>query len=287
MRVIRVAKKMQALSRLWQGEKKQVGFVPTMGFLHAGHESLIEAARRRVRRQGVVVVSIYVNPTQFAATEDLSRYPRNLEGDLRLCRRAGADVVFVPTDEEMYPITEGGYSTFVSESQLSQCMEGNSRPTHFRGVTTVVAKLFNLVQPTVAVFGAKDFQQSVVIGKMVRDLNMPVEMMVAPTMREPDGLAMSSRNAYLTPTQRQQAGVLFQVITWVRTCVHQSTKPVLVDILRKETQRLINQQDEAQLDYIEFFKPDSLESVSRVWRSHHVALAVRFGSTRLIDNGSI
>ncbi|MSU04306.1 MAG: pantoate--beta-alanine ligase [Pedosphaera sp.] len=287
MRVIKVVKKMQTMARRWQSEKKRVSFVPTMGYLHSGHESLITAARRRVGRSGVVVVSIFVNPTQFAATEDLSRYPQNLVGDLAMCRRAGVDVIFAPSDEEMYPSETVGFSTYVSESFLSQSMEGISRPTHFRGVATVVTKLFNIVLPSVAFFGAKDFQQAAVLRKMVRDLNMPLTVVVAPTVREPDGLAMSSRNAYLTPTQRTQAVVLSQAITQARQRVQASLKPLPAKTLFKEIEHIIRQQPEAELEYIEFFHPDTLVPVTNILRGHHIALAVRFGATRLIDNGPV
>jgi len=188
---------MQRLARKWQG-KVRVGFVPTMGYLHEGHLSLVRRARRAVGRRGTVVLSIYVNPTQFGPGEDLSRYPRDLSRDQQLCRRAGVDVLFTPDDAQMYPGTEAGsYHTYVVEESLSKLMEGASRPGHFRGVTTIVAKLFNIVLPEVAVFGAKDFQQAAIIQRMALDLNFPVKILVAPTVREPDGLALSSRNKYL------------------------------------------------------------------------------------------
>ncbi len=287
MRVIKVVKKMQAKARLWQRDGKNVGFVPTMGYLHAGHESLMINARRRVGQSGIVVVSIFVNPTQFAPTEDLSRYPRDLTGDLAMCRRAGVDVVFVPSEEGMYPNQHGNYSTFVSESVLSQTMEGLSRPTHFRGVATVVTKLFNIVLPTIAFFGAKDFQQAAVLRKMVSDLNIPLTLVVAPTVREPDGLAMSSRNAYLTPTQRSQAVVLSQAITRARKRVRSSPRPLSASVLSWELENLIGQQSEAEFEYVNFFDPDTLVPVTQICRGHRIALAVRFGNTRLIDNGPI
>src|SRR5205085_10762239 len=201
----------RGLARRWRHAGAQVGLVPTMGYLHAGHISLVKRARKAVGPRGIVVVSIYVNPAQFGPKEDLSRYPRNLKRDIKLCREVGADVIFVPTDEEMYAgKRQENYSTYVVEESLSRSMEGESRPVHFRGVTTVVAKLFNIVLPDVAVFGAKDFQQAAVIQRMVRDLNFPVKVIVAATHREPDGLAMSSRNKYLSPGEREQATVLSQ-----------------------------------------------------------------------------
>ena len=195
MRTVTSPRFMQRLARQWRGRGVRIAFVPTMGYLHDGHMSLVRRARRLVGPGGKVVVSIYVNPTQFGPQEDFARYPRDFPRDGRLCRQAGVDVMFLPTDATMYPgRARGLYSTFVVEEALSRPMEGAARPTHFRGVTTVVAKLFNLVQPDLAVFGAKDYQQAAVIQRMVRDLNFPLKIVVAPTLREADGLAMSSRN---------------------------------------------------------------------------------------------
>src|ERR1700744_4470045 len=203
MQIVSSISVMQRLARKWREAGIHSGFVPTMGYLHAGHLSLAEVARRQAGKKGKMVVSIYVNPTQFAPTEDLSKYPRDLKRDLKLCREAGVDVVFTPDDAQMYPgKAEGNYSTYVLEETLSQGMEGGSRPTHFRGVTSVVAKLFNIVLPDVAIFGQKDFQQAAIIQRMVVDLNFPLKGIVAPTGRENDGLAMSSRNKYLNPEQR-------------------------------------------------------------------------------------
>ncbi len=220
MRIVPTAAAMQKLALQLKRKGVRTGFVPTMGYLHAGHLSLVHEARRCVGANGVVVVSLYVNPTQFGPTEDLAKYPRDLKRDLKLCREAGVDVVFKPSDAEMYPSKDGGnYSTYVVEEKLSQGMEGASRPTHFRGVATVVAKLFNLVLPELAVFGQKDFQQAAVIRRMVADLNFPVRIIVAPTYREPDGLAMSSRNKYLDPEQRAQATILFHALQAARAAV--------------------------------------------------------------------
>ena len=210
---------MQRLAGKWRLAGIKIGFVPTMGYLHAGHLSLVKRARQAVGKNGKVVVSIYVNPTQFAPKEDLSKYPRDLKRDLKLCRAAGVDVVFTPNDDETYPNkSKNKFSTYVVEEKLSQSMEGASRPTHFRGVTTVVAKLFNIVLPDVAVFGQKDFQQAAVIKRMVADLNFPVKIVVAPTLREPDGLAMSSRNKYLEGDLRIQATVLWRAIHKAQGC---------------------------------------------------------------------
>jgi len=277
---------MQRQALAWKRAGTPVGFVPTMGYLHDGHLSLVRAARRRVGAAGRVVVSIYVNPTQFGPAEDLAKYPRDLKRDFRLCRAEGVDAVFLPDDAAMYPgRAEGAYSTYVVEERLSQGMEGTSRPTHFRGVTTIVAKLFNCVLPDVAVFGAKDWQQAAVIRRMATDLNFPVKIVVAPTGREPDGLAMSSRNAYLDPAQRAQATVLAEAIAACRKAVR--TNPVAAADLRRAVARLVKTRPEARLDYVEFFNGDTLEPVKTVQRGTHLALAVFFGKTRLIDNGEL
>jgi pantoate--beta-alanine ligase len=286
MRVVNSVSAMQRLARRWRRAGGEIGFVPTMGYLHEGHMSLVIEARRRVGRAGKVVVSIYVNPTQFAPSEDLSRYPRDLKRDLKLCRAAGVDVVFTPGDTEMYAgKAEGRYSTYVIEERLSQSMEGAARPTHFRGVTTVVAKLFNIVLPDMAVFGAKDWQQAAIIQRMVTDLNFPLKVIVAPTVREPDGLAMSSRNKYLDAEQRQQATILSLAIQQARIQV--GKLPVPAQRLRADLARLIATAPQARLDYVEFFDPETLRPVARVSHGTHMALAVFVGKTRLIDNGRL
>lgn len=279
---------MQRLALQWRAQGRPVGFVPTMGYLHEGHLSLVRRARQAVGAGGLVVVSIYVNPTQFGPREDFARYPRDLARDQALCRQAGVDVVFAPTDAEMYPRPAGAeYSTFVVEEALSRGMEGAARPGHFRGVTTVVAKLFNLVLPTVAVFGAKDFQQARIIQRMVRDLNFPVRIIVAPTVREPDGLAMSSRNTYLSPSERRQARVLWQAIQQARQWVRQANRPLSAGPLQRRLRRLIEQQPAARVDYIAFVDPVTLAPVRAVQRGTHMALAVFVGRTRLIDNSRL
>lgn len=261
----------------------KVGFVPTMGYLHEGHLSLVRTARKLVGKKGLVVVSIYVNPTQFAPTEDLSRYPRDLQRDLKLCRAQGADVIFTPSDSEMYPgKAEGLYSTYVVEDHLGRGMEGASRPTHFRGVTTIVAKLFNIVQPDVSVFGQKDYQQAAIIRRMVKDLNMPVEIVVAPTGREADGLAMSSRNKYLDAEQRAQAVILFHALQAAKLAVKRKACPAAQ--LKKDIAEFITAAPLGRLDYVEFFDPETLMPVKKVAPGIHMALAVYFGKTRLIDN---
>ncbi len=255
-----------------------------MGCLHDGHLSLIQRARKIAGAGGTVVVSIFVNKTQFGPNEDFADYPRTLKHDTALCREHGADILFAPRNGAIYPRM---HSTFVVESRLAKRMEGLSRPTHFRGVTTVVAKLFNLVQPNVAVFGAKDWQQSAVIRQMAVDLNFSVRIVVAPTVRERDGLALSSRNTYLTPAEREQATVLYEVIRAARAAVKNATVLLPSGTLRRKLVQLIDKRRLATLDYIEFFNPKTLEPVKHVGRGTHLALAVFFGTTRLIDNSRL
>ncbi|MGE3311877.1 MAG: pantoate--beta-alanine ligase [Limisphaerales bacterium] len=279
---------MQRLALRWRREGVRVALVPTMGYLHEGHMSLVRRARALAGREGRVVVSVYVNPTQFAPTEDLARYPRDMSRDLRLCRGAGVDVVFTPTDATMYPGRDsGGFSTYVVEERLGRGMEGASRSTHFRGVTTVVAKLFLLVQPDVAVFGAKDWQQAAVVRRMVKDLNFPLRIVVAPTVRERDGLAMSSRNAYLTESQRAVATVLSRSIRDARRMVRESGGKLSARSLARTVEGWVGREPEARLDYVAFFDPETLEPAEEVIPGVRMALAVQVGRTRLIDNGKI
>ena len=277
---------MQRLAKKWLHAGTRIGFVPTMGYLHAGHLSLVKRARQAVGKNGKVVASIYVNPTQFAPTEDLAKYPRDLQRDLKLLRELGVDAVFTPSDAQMYPgNAEENYSTYVVEEKLSQRMEGASRPTHFRGVTTIVAKLFNIVLPDVAVFGQKDFQQAAIVKRMVADLNFPVKIIVAPTLREKDGLAMSSRNRYLDAEQRAQAVILYHALQAASAAVQK--KPVAAARLRTDLKEFITAAPAARLDYVEFFDPETLAPVARVKRGTQMALAVFFGRTRLIDNARL
>jgi len=288
MKVIKDIAAMQRFALKAKREGKKIGFVPTMGFLHEGHLSLIRKARQLCKKDGIVVVSIYVNPTQFGPNEDFSKYPRNLERDLKLCKSAGADVVFTPTDDEMYPgKSQGLYSVYVVEEELSKTMEGASRPGHFRGVTTVVAKLFNIVQPDVAIFGEKDYQQAAIIRRMTDNLNFPVKIIVAPTVREPDGLAMSSRNTYLNENERKQATVLYRAICLAREKVASAKSPLNAADLKAELKSYIEKEPSARLDYVEFFNPDTLKPVEQVKKGDHMALAVFIGTTRLIDNGRL
>jgi len=279
---------MQRLAQSWRARHLRVGFVPTMGYLHDGHFSLVRRARKAVGADGIVVVSIYVNPTQFGPGEDLSRYPRDLVRDQRLCREAGVDVVFAPDDAQMYPGKDSGqYGTYVVEERLSKVMEGTSRPDHFRGVTTVVAKLFNIIQPQLAVFGAKDFQQAAIVQRMARDLNLPVKIIVAPIVREPDGLALSSRNKYLEGELRTQAVALWQAIEKAQTTIRGSSRPLKAASLKNQLRELIERQPAARVDYIEFFEPTTLQPLGSVQRGSHLALAVFIGKTRLIDNAGM
>ena len=277
---------MQRLAQKWRRAGIRIGFVPTMGYLHDGHLSLVREARRRVGQGGRVVVSIYVNPTQFGPAEDLAKYPRDLQRDLKLCRQAGVDAVFAPADADMYPgRAEGRYSTYVVEENLARVMEGAARPVHFRGVTTVVAKLFHLVLPDVAVFGQKDYQQATIIRRMVANLNFPLQIVVAPTHREADGLAMSSRNQFLDAEQRAQAVILYHALRAAKAAV--AKKAVSAARLKQDLREFFTAAPLARLDYVEFFDPETLQAVPQVRRGTHMALAAFLGKTRLIDNARL
>ena len=258
-----------------------VGFVPTMGALHEGHLSLVRAARKQC---DCVVVSIFVNPTQFGPNEDYSKYPRTLEADCELLRNENVDFVFAPSAETVYP---SGYETFIEVGSVAEPLEGRSRPGHFRGVASVVLKLFNMVQPDAAFFGQKDFQQVQVIRKMIDDLNVPVELVVCPTVRESDGLAMSSRNQYLSPQEREDALVLSRCLAKAtfRIC---GEKNCDVTSLRKEMEQMILAVKNAKIDYISLADPDTLREIDSLDTKRPgkivVLLAVRIGATRLIDN---
>ena len=255
---------------------RSVGFVPTMGYLHQGHASLMESARLA---DGVVVTSVFVNPLQFAAHEDLDDYPRDLDRDARLAEDAGVDVLFVPTAEEMYPEP---VRTTVSVGGVSEGLEGASRPTHFAGVATVVAKLFSVVGPCRAYFGEKDFQQLAVVRRMVRDLSMPVEVVGCETVREDDGLAMSSRNAYLDADQRAAAPVVFRALqAGVAAVLAGETDPSEIRALMA---RVVAAEPAGQLDYAEVVDAATLTVPDRLAGDLRLLAAVRFGSTRLIDN---
>ena len=255
-----------------------------MGNLHEGHFSLIKKGRSIVGEDGLVIVTIFVNKTQFSPKEDLKKYPRSMKADLNHCRRLKVDSVFTPKDQSMY---SHEYSTFVNEQQLSKAMEGKSRPCHFKGVTTIVAKLFNIIQPNAAVFGAKDWQQATIVKRMVKDLNFPVKIIIAPIIREKDGLAMSSRNSYLNSSERAEATILIETINLAKNIVRKRKTPISTNILLKRLKKNITKKHTATLDYIEFFNPNSLEPMEKVQRGTHMAIAIYLGKTRLIDNGRL
>jgi len=253
-----------------------VGFVPTMGYLHEGHLALVKQARIE---NFAVIVSIYVNPAQFGPREDFGAYPRDLNRDLELLRGGGVDIVFVPADDEMYP---PGFSSWVDVEKVTERLEGASRPGHFRGVATIVAKLFNIVQPSRAYFGQKDAQQVVVIKRMVADLNMGIEIVVVPTVRESDGLAMSSRNIYLSPKERQAATILFKALTLARKLGRGGEKDA--EKIRRQMTALIQKEPLAQIDYVSIADAETLEELNLIDRPAVASLVVRIGKTRLIDN---
>jgi len=266
--------------RRWSHEARRSGrriaFVPTMGALHEGHLSLV---REGARLADEVAVSIYINPTQFGPAEDLGRYPRSLDEDLRRSAEAGAVVAFVPTDEVIYP---EGFQTYVTVEEVTRPLCGASRPTHFRGVTTVVAKLLNIVGPDVAVFGEKDFQQLVVIRRMVRDLDMGVEIVGSPIVREPDGLAMSSRNRYLSAGEREAATSLYKSLNAAEEMIEGGETDVL-RILKRVTE-IIESAGPMRLDYAKLVNADTLAPIEHFERPALLALAAFAGNTRLIDN---
>ena len=256
--------------------KGTVGFVPTMGYLHEGHLFL---ARRAKAENDICVVSIFVNPTQFGPKEDFARYPRDTERDLALLEKEKTDLVIIPAVEEMYPI---GASTWVDVENVTKTLEGAARPGHFRGVATVVAKLFNIVEPTKAYFGQKDAQQVVVIKKMVADLNMNLEVVVVPTQREPDGLAMSSRNVYLNPQERQAAVVLWRSLNLAQGLWQEGERDA--GKIRSQMVALIKKEPLARIDYVSIADPATLEELTAIKRQALVSMAVYMGTTRLIDN---
>ncbi len=253
-----------------------LGLVPTMGFLHEGHLSLVRRARAECAS---VAVSIFVNPTQFGPGEDLERYPRDLARDLDLLRPIGVDLVWTPPPEEVYP---SGYQTFIAVEYVSRPLEGKARPVHFRGVATVVAKLFNVLGPQRAYFGQKDAQQTVVVRRMARDLDFPLHVVVCPTVREADGLAMSSRNAYLTPTERPAATVLYRALMAAKDALQGGERDA--DMLRAVLSRTLGSEPAAVEEYVSIAHPTTLDELETVEEDALFSLAVRLGRTRLIDN---
>jgi pantoate--beta-alanine ligase len=274
--VIKSVKEMRLRSAQLRQAGQKIAFVPTMGYLHEGHLSLVRKARELA---DVIVVSIYVNPTQFGPNEDLGTYPRDFDRDKRLAASVGADIIFSPTDTEMYP---EGYQTSVLVKEVSQGLCGAFRPGHFEGVATVVAKLFNIVQPHLAVFGEKDAQQAIVIQRMVKDLNMDIDIVVAPIVREHDGLAMSSRNEYLTAAERKQATVLFEALRTAKELIVGGERDV--DKVKSAMKTVISKASKSRIQYIEIADSINLKPLSRIAGEFYILLAVYIGKTRLIDN---
>lgn len=276
MRLVKSIKEMQRISLAHKRKGKTIGFVPTMGFLHEGHLSLVKKASRLC---DVIVVSIFVNPTQFGPNEDFNRYPRDLKGDLAKLKSVDVDYVFFPSAREMYP---EGYQSYVEVEKISKGLCGDFRPGHFRGVATVVAKLFNIVLPDIAIFGEKDFQQLKVIERMVKDLNFPLKVISGRTVRERDGLAMSSRNSYLSAEERNQALCLSRALYAVREKVREGERDV--DALVNLARGMIERSSLARIEYIEIRDSETLEPVESMDRASQMLIAVWFGNTRLIDN---
>ena len=271
-----VASNIHDLRRLRAELAEPVGFVPTMGFLHDGHLSL---ARRAREECGSVVASVFVNPTQFAPTEDLAEYPRDLDRDLALLEEAGTDLVFTPSTESLYP---DGYDTWINVERLTERLEGADRPTHFRGVVTIVTKLFNLVEPTRAYFGQKDGQQAIIVRRLIRDLDFDIELVVCPTVRESDGLAMSSRNSYLSEGERAAATILYRALQLAETLYADEDRDAAR--IRSEMEEVLRGEPLAKLAYVSIADAEDLSELDVVDRKALVSLAARIGETRLIDN---
>jgi len=275
MRVVEKIPEMQELADKLRAEGRTIGFVPTMGYLHEGHLALVRRAREE---NDVVVVSIFVNPTQFGPGEDFDRYPRDLERDLRLCERERVDIVFHPSAEEMYPQP---YRTYVIVEEITEPLEGRSRPGFFRGVATVVAKLFNIVKPHRAYFGEKDYQQLLVVRQMVRDLNFPIEIVPVPTVREPNGLAMSSRNTYLNPEERKAATALYRGLMAAKALFEKGERDARK--LVEECRKVLDSEPLVRVDYVEVCDAEELTPIERVERPAFLAVAAFVGPARLID----
>lgn len=276
MKIIRSIEEMSAFTKRMRLKAKSIAFVPTMGALHAGHLSLIKAAGRK---NDITVVSIFVNPIQFGPKEDFRRYPRNLKRDAQLCRRAGVEVLFCPSASRIYP---PGYRTYIKVNGLSQALCGKFRPGHFGGVATVVMKLINIVGPQVLYMGQKDVQQAIIIAKMLRDLNLSCRLEVLPTVREKDGLAMSSRNSYLNKEEREQAKVIYQALCLAGRLIRSGIKDAQLVIRRMKG--LIAAKNRARIEYISIVRPKDLEPVARIKERVLIAVAAWIGRTRLIDN---
>lgn len=277
MHVVTDIAEMQSLSENERRGGKRIAVVPTMGYLHDGHRSLIRAARERC---DYLIMTLFVNPLQFGPGEDFARYPRDMKRDTELASKAGVDVLFAPEAKAMYP---DGFKAVVEIPDISSTLEGKFRPTHFRGVTTVVLKIFNCTKPHLAVFGQKDAQQAFLIRKMVTDLNLELEVFVAPTVREPDGLALSSRNVYLTPDERKRAPSLYRSLMFAGESIKSGERNV--ETIRKGMSSILDGAHPKQIDYIAFVKPEDFSEMEVIeLPSVLVLLAARFGPTRLIDN---
>jgi pantoate--beta-alanine ligase len=276
MKIIRTIRAMKRHAEQLRRRGKVIGFIPTLGALHKGHLLLMQKARRQC---DIVIASIFVNPTQFGPHEDYRRYPRDQKGDAKKCKTAGVDILFVPSARMMYP---PAHRTQVSLRSLGDILEGMSRPGHFTGVATVVLKLFNIIHPDRAYFGQKDYQQTVVIRRMVKDLHLNTRIMVTPTVREADGLAMSSRNLYLSKEQRRQATILWKALKEAKKAVQQGVKEA--SKVRSMMIHRIAQEPHVKIDYVAVVDPETLEEVSNISGPALLALAVRIGKTRLIDN---
>ncbi len=276
MQTINSIKEMQTFSNREMGEGKTIALVPTMGFFHPGHLSLMEEGRRR---GDFLVVSIFVNPTQFGAGEDYENYPRNMERDQKLAEETGVDVIFAPPVDEMYP---SDYQTCVNVEEVTKNLCGISRPTHFRGVTTVVCKLFSIVKPHFAIFGEKDFQQLVAVRQMVSDLNIDVKIVGMPIYREEDGLALSSRNKYLTPDERKAALCLFRSLMRAKELFRQGERKT--EEILSEVMSIIEAEQLAEIDYVKICDVKTLKDIEQINQETVLALAVKIGNTRLIDN---
>lgn len=276
MKTIENISRMSTFVKIIKKEGKSIGFVPTMGYLHEGHMSLVKAAKKHT---DVVVMSVFVNPMQFGPKEDFEKYPKDLKRDEEMARDAGVDVVFYPSVKDMYP---EGYATYVSVEKLTNTLCGESRPGHFKGVATVVTKLFNIVRPDVAYFGQKDMQQALIVKKIVSDLNMGVDVKIMPIVREKDGLAMSSRNTYLSDIERKDASILYQSIKHAEVLIKEGERDAKKII--KSVEEMIRQKSAARIDYIRVVDTKELKDIKAISGEIMVALAVFFGQTRLIDN---
>jgi pantoate--beta-alanine ligase len=308
MEIIKSPTKLTTTIKRLKGKGKKIGFVPTMGSLHNGHISLIKKTRKE---NDIVVLSIFVNPTQFGPKEDYKKYPRNLSRDSAIAKKAGVDIIFAPEVKDMYPVRSPhqrrgsrpwqftsngvnpttrlrqgfggqGFSTYIVEEELSKNLEGAIRPGHFKGVTTVVLKLFNIVQPDISYFGQKDWQQAVIITKMVKDLNLDTKIKVLPTIREKDGLAMSSRNAYLNKTERKTATILYRSLIEAKKLIANGSTDA--GKVKKKLQAFMKKEKLVKIDYIEIRDPETLAPITKITNKVVILLAVRIGEVRLIDN---